>query len=173
LAPTINYDAESEGLVAALSPIESLSLVARSMGCQVEVALVGGSSMFSVGSDDFKRISSNLLLRGETTVVGTIERVGGATGMRCLMRVPGRRRLLYCVVKTRQLVRRLGQHLYEQIAATGNAVWIHRSWRIYKFTIRDFTQPKLGDPKKALEELRTAGLSAWDQISDPQAFIRE
>lgn len=173
LSPEGDSDFESDGIVAALRPIESLSEVCRSIGCQVEVALAGASLLFTVGREDFRRISSQLMLRGDTTVVGTVERVGGATGMRCLMRVPGRRRILYCDVDNRDLVRRLGQHLYEDIAATGSATWINRSWRIYQFKIRDFTQPKLGNPKEAIDKLRKAGLKAWDEISNPEAFIRE
>jgi len=93
--------------------------------------------------------------------------------MRCLLRVPGRRRILYCDVRNKGLVRRLGQHLYEQVAATGTARWIHRSWRLYEFTINDFTQPRLGDPVEAIKELRRAGLSVWDQIEDPEQYFRE
>ena len=164
-----------DGLVAALRPMKTLSGVARSIGCQIHVALADERQppMFVVDGDAFQRISSRLLLRGETTVVGRIERVGGATGMRCLMRVSGRRRILYCDVESKNLVRRLGQHLYEEIAATGTATWIHRSWRIYEFEIKDFTQPKLGDPSEAIEQLRNAGLKAWDRISDPGALIEE
>lgn len=128
---------------------------------------------FSISEGDFTRLSKTLLLKGETTVVGRIERAGGVTGMKCLLRVPGRRRALYCDVESRALVRRLGQHLYETIAATGSAVWIHRSWRIYKFTIRDFSQPQLGDGEQALEALRRAGLDAWDKVADPAALMEE
>jgi hypothetical protein len=166
---------EDETLVTALRPIESLSDVARSIGGRIEVALVdhGQPPLFAVGEDDFQRISTRLLFRGDTTVVGVVERVGGATSMRCLLRVSGRRRILYCDVETKELVRQLGQHLYEQVAATGSATWIHRTWRIYRFKIRDFTQPCLGEPGEALEQLRNAGLNAWDHIADPDAFIRE
>jgi len=175
LSSTDEQQMEEDGLVAALRPIESLSQVARSMRCRIEVTLAGQqeSPLFVVGEDAFQRISSRLLLRGDTTVIGRVERVGGATGMRCLLRVPGRHRMLYCDVESKDLVRRLGQHLYEQIAARGTATWIHRSWRIYQFTITDFTQPQLGDPTEAIEELRSAGLKAWDEIADPEAFMRE
>jgi hypothetical protein len=131
------------------------------------------AALFVLDGDAFDRISSRLLLHGDTTVVGEVKRVGGATSRRCLLRVPDRRRILYCNVESDDLVRRLGQHLYEQIAATGTATWIHRSWRIYEFTIKDFTQPKLGDLDEAIEQLRNAGLKAWDQVGDPDAFIRE
>lgn len=166
---------ESDGLVAALQPIKSLSEVAKSVGCRVEVRATGQRRhrLFVVEQDDFTRISSRFLVTGETTVVGRVERVGGATGMRCFLRVPGRRPGLYCDVQTRDLARKLGQHLYEQIAARGTAKWIHRSWRIYEFRITDFTQPRLGDAVKAIEELRRAGLSAWDSVDDPEGYIRE
>jgi len=175
LSSACEQEMEEDGLVAALRPIESLSTVARSIGCQVEVALVNHqqSPLFVIGEDAFQQLSNRLLLRGETTVVGRVERVGGATSMRCLLRVPGRRRGLYCNVANKQLVRRLGQHLYEQVAATGTAIWIHRTWRIYRFTIRDFTQPQLGDPDEAMRELHNAGLKAWDEIENPDAFIEE
>ena len=168
-------DESSDGLVAALPSIESLSTVARSLGCRLEISLPGRglAPFFTVDAGDYKRISGRLLLKGETTVVGTVEKVGGAGETRCQMRVPGRRRALYCNVAGKELARRLGHCLYQTIAATGSAVWIHRSWRIYKFTIKDFEQPRLGDPDEAIKELRKAGLDAWDQVEDPDAFIRE
>ncbi len=165
---------DGDELVAAMSPIKSLSDAARSVGCDIEVKMsTRRSPLFVVTEGDFKRISSILLLSGETTVAGSVERVGGATGTRCLMRVPGRRHILYCDVKGKDLARRLGQHLYEDIVAQGTAVWIHRSWRIYKFTINSFTQPRVGDPTAAIEELRNAGLDAWDEIDDPETYIKE
>ena len=168
-------DIEEEGLIAALRPIQTLSQVARVVGCQIEVTLTeqGNGPLFVIGKDEFSRISGRLLLKGETTVVGRVERAGGATSMRCGLRVPNRHGLLYCNVDNRKLVQRLGHVLYENIAATGTAVWIHRTWRIYRFTISDFTQPELGDVDQMLHELREAGLKAWDEIQDPEAFIQE
>lgn len=161
-------------LVAALNPIQSLSKVAKSVGCRVEVTTTAITKpLFVVTDDDFDKISSRLLLSGEATVVGQVERVGGATEMRCLLRVPGRRHLLYCDVSNKDLAQRIGQHLYEDIVATGTAVWIHQSWRIYKFRINGFTQPRVGDAGKMIEELRGAGLSAWDKVDDPEAYIKE
>jgi hypothetical protein len=166
---------EADGLVAALQPIKSLSEVAKSVGCRVEVGATAQRRhlLFAVEQDDFARISSKFFVNGETTVVGTVLRVGGATGMRCFLRVAGRRRGLYCDVQSRELARKLGQHLYEQIAATGTAKWIHRTWRIYEFRITDFTRPRLGDAVKAIEEFRRAGLNAWDSVDDPEGYIRE
>lgn len=52
-------------------------------------------------------------------------------------------------------------------------MWIYSSWYIYKFTINDFTQPHIGDVSKAIERLRSAGLSAWDEVPDPDELLRE
>jgi hypothetical protein len=166
---------DGDGLIAALQPIRSLSEVAKSVRCRVDVTLGGRpkQSLFSVGEDDYDRIAGRLLMTGETTIVGRVERVGGATGVRCALRVPGRHHILYCDVKTKDLAQRLGRHLYEEIAAAGTATWIHSSWRIYRFTINDFTQPRLGNALEAIEEIRRAGLSAWDGIEDPQKYIED
>ena len=166
-------ESQSDFLVSVLKSIESLSNVAKTTQCRIEIDLLQSQDGFSVTEADYKRISKNLLLKGDTTVIGRVERAGGATGMRCLLRVPGRHRILYCDVESRDLVRKLGQHLYEDIAAKGSATWIHHSWRIYRFTIRDFSQPRLGDGEQALEELRQAGLNAWDNVADPAALIEE
>jgi len=167
-------DSEGSHLVAAMQPIEDLSKIARANDCRLEVYQSGRRTpMFVIEEGDFARLSNKLFLTGETTIIGNVKRVGGATGMKCLLRVEGRRRILYCELKNREVARRLGQHLYEDIAATGTAVWIHRSWYVYKFTIQDFSQPRLGDTKGSLEELRKAGLDAWDKIAEPEKFIRE
>jgi hypothetical protein len=162
-----------ERAVAAFRPIESLSDIAKSIGCRLEVSLVGPQRrqrLFSVGQGDYERLAARLFIEGETSVVGTVERVGGATATKCLLRVPGRRKLLYCSVRDKDVARRLGQHLYEEISAYGTAVWISRAWRIHEFTVHDFRQPRMTDVNKALDDLRKSGMDAWDSIRDPQAY---
>lgn len=167
-------DAEESSLIASINPIKALSAVAKALHCKVEVSWADDCSpLFVVDESQFARISKKLFLTGETTVIGRVERVGGATGMRCLMRVPGRGRLLYCDVSSKELVQRLGKHLYETVAAVGTATWIHRTWWIYQFTIRDFSQPQIGDVNEMIQDLRNAGLDAWDRIDNPEEFIRE
>ena len=158
-----------------LHPIEKLSDTARAMGCSIEVAAKNHRTtpLFTICQDSFHSISGRLLTAGETTVIGIVMRAGGATTEKCMLRVPGRHRGLYCDVESRDVVRRLGQHLYEKIVATGTATWIYRNWRIYRFKIKDFTQPKVKDFAKGFRELWDAGLDAWDKIEDPAAFIQE
>lgn len=174
-ATVAQIEARSEEVVSILSALQSLSHVAKSLNCEVQVRLMRRQSepLFVVQQGDYERVSKQLLISGETTVWGQVLRAGGATEMKCFLRVKGRRKGLYCRVQNRELVRRLGEHLYEEIAAQGTAVWLHGSWRIYSFTINDFSQPTLGDPLETIQKLRTAGLDAWDDIEDPEACIRE
>jgi len=168
-------DSPEDQLAKALKPIEKLSDVAKSVGGRVEVALASQprEPLFGIEKDDFAKLSSQLLLTGEATIIGAVKRVGGQTEMKCALTVPGRRRLLFCDVANRAVVQRLGKHLYEEIAAQGTVVWIHSSWHIYKFTIRDFVQPEMRDTAKAIETLRGLGLDAWDNVRDPAEFLRE
>jgi len=171
---------DNEQLVAAIKPIKALSEIAKQFDCKLEVSLATAprEPIFAIEKNDYRRIAGRLFMKGLTTISGTIQRVGGATGMRCLMRIANRRKLLFCDVKakpgieTKELVRKLGQHLYEEVSATGEAVWIHRTWYIYKFTIHDFGQPRLGDPFELIESLRDSGLNAWDDVDDPEELIR-
>lgn len=167
-------EVHDNALISVLKPIERLSEVARTLGCRLEVISSDphAEPLLVVEDQSYERISEKVLVRGDATVIGQVERAGGATEMRCLLRVPGRRHLLYCGVRSKELVQRLGQHLYERIAAVGTAVWIQRTWYIYEFTINDFSQPSIGNARDAIERLRSAGLSDWDQVEDPEAAIR-
>jgi hypothetical protein len=173
----LSDDVEASGgdaLARALKPIEKLSDVAKSVGCRLEVSLASRpkDALFAVEGGDFARLSARLFLSGDTTIIGTVKRVGGQTNMKCALSVPSRSHLLYCDVKSKEVVQRLGKHLYQQIAARGTAVWIHSTWHIYKFKIHDFSQPRIGDTKGAIQQLRSAGLDAWDKVSQPEEYIR-
>jgi hypothetical protein len=84
-------ESSEENLARTLKPIEKLSEVAKSIDCKIEVSLVGSREpLFVVQRDDFAKLSRKLFLEGETTIIGTVKRVGGQTGMKCALSVPGR-----------------------------------------------------------------------------------
>lgn len=164
----------AERLESVLNPIRALSEVARSLDCRIEVRETRSKQpFFAIDKDAFNRISEGMFVEGDTTIIGDVKRVGGATGMKCALRIVNRTKLLYCDVANSSLVRRLGQCLYQSVAARGEVVWIQPSWRIYSFNIMDFTQPTLGNPRQALETLRRAGLDAWDEYGTSEAIVEE
>ncbi len=169
-----NGDEHLEDIETLLNPIQSLSDVAKSLDCKIEIREFGTKKpLFQVDKEMFSRISERVFVQGPTTLVGRIERAGGSTEMKCAMRITGRRTLLYCDVASKAVVRRLGEQLYQTIAAQGEATWIQPSWRVYKFNIIDFTQPKIGRFSSAMSELRDAGLDAWDQFSSSKEIAEE
>jgi hypothetical protein len=164
----------SDLIAGVLRPLEHLSDVARAVGGRVRVTVAGSSeSLLDIASDDFRRFSESVLSEGPTTIVGRVERVGGATDMRCALRVEGRRKLLYCDIENQPVARRLGQQLYQRIAAEGNATWIRPTWRVLRFRIHEFSQPGIGEVNQFIHKLRAAGFDAWDDIEDPDVFIRD
>ena len=72
-----------------LSPIERLSAVARSLDCTITIRESGRKKgvLAKIEPASYESISGSLLVVGETSFVGMVERVGGATETRCGLRV--------------------------------------------------------------------------------------
>ncbi len=158
-----------------LNPVEELSAIARSLECAITLKVPGkgGPVLARIGPDSYASVSRRLLISGETTIVGRVERVGGATEQKCGLRIPSQSRMLFCKVASTETARKLGQKLYEEVVAQGTASWLRTSWRIVAFNIQDVYQPEFKSATRALDALRAAGGKAWDDVEDPQAFLDE
>jgi hypothetical protein len=121
----------------------------------------------------YDRITTSLFIEGDTAITGKVERVGGATDIRCGLRVPFQSRMLFCGVAGTDVARKLGDKLYQIVAVRGTARWLKNSWRIVSFTIRDVYQPVSGSLPEAMDSLREAGGKGWDNIDDPEAYLQE
>lgn len=158
-----------------LSPIEDLSAIARALHCEIVLREPGEANgvVARIGPESYQKIARSILVSGETAFVGIVKRVGGATERRCALRVAFQRHLLYCRVESNELVRKLGQHLYEEVVVHGTAEWLKTSWQVMSFTITGMSQPKSGSLKEALEALREAGGKDWDGVDDPESFLEQ
>ncbi len=158
-----------------LNPIERLSATARALKCRIILREPGrdGSVLASIEPDTYQLISKSLLIQGETSFVGRIQRVGGATEMKCALRVDFQHRLMFCKVSSQEISREMGKRLYEEVVVHGTALWLRTSWRIFAFTVASITQPKQGSLTQAFEALRKAGGDKWGQIADPEAYLQE
>jgi len=162
-----------------LYPVRSLSEVASALGCQIEFRMPGegrqmGDVIATIGPATFWRIAESAFVCGDTSVYGKIERVGGATEMRCALRVPEQpSKMIYCSVASQDLARDLGQYLYQHVVVTGRATWFRRDWRLRKIDIVSFEPPKKGSILDALDKIHDAGGYVWDKIEDPAAFLTE
>ncbi len=158
-----------------LSPVERLSAHARSLNCKIILREPGrnGRILARIEPDTYEQISRSLLVHGETAFVGTIQRVGGVTEMKCALRVDFQHRLLFCKVASAEIAREMGKRLYEEVVVHGTAAWLRTSWRIFAFTVSGMSQPNQGSLAKAFEELRKAGGDKWGKIVGPEAYLQE
>jgi len=160
-----------------LPPLRSLSAVAKRLKCSITLRTPGkqgapGAVLARIGPSSYDDVADSFFVRGETTILGRVMRVGGATGARCGLRVEFRRKLLICEVESSRVAREIGQKLYEDVEVSGTASWYRDSWRIAAFRIREVKDhPVQGSLLDALRELREAGGSAWDDVADPRAYL--
>lgn len=156
-----------------LSHVKELSKIAKSIGCEVELALPEGAVLARITPDTYGSIVKVVFIRGESSVEGEIIRVGGATGLHCALRVRGQRLLVYCEVDGTQVARELGEHLYEYAILTGTATWYRKSWQLHHLIIKAMHQIDKRSIVDRFEEVRRAGGYSWDDIDDADEFVKE
>ncbi len=156
-----------------LNPLRSLSDLAKKhhatiLLCRPDMV---SKPIATINAGTYESVARTALLKGETTLRGRIERVGGASALRCGLRVAGRTRMLICDITSRQLAQQLGQHLYDDVAVTGMATWMRTTWSVLEFQIREFTKPERKPISEFFADLRRAGGDGWDAIENPQQFL--
>jgi len=81
---------------STLSAVEELSEVAKSLGCTIELVTAGDprheAVLATIRPDTYSEIEGTAFIKGGTSVLGRIERVGGATARHCGLRLPDRPR---------------------------------------------------------------------------------
>lgn len=161
---------------AVLSPVEELSGIAKSLGCKIEFRLPGKGNdvLATITPLSYDSIASSVFVYGETSVSGKVERVGGATELRCGLRIRQQPdRMLICRVESADVARQLGQHLYEEVVVSGTATWYRRNWRLRSMSIRSMEQIKRRSLVDGIRALREAGGHAWDKVEDPRQLLQE
>lgn len=178
LGRSINDPVDVNWSAGALSSIQELTDVAKSLGCEIEFREPGsgkvlGPVIAKISPSTYSEISEMAFVFGPTSIFGKIERVGGATEMHCGVHISGQPRMVICRVASEDLVRQLGQYMYQEVMLSGQATWLRQSWQIKHFEITGFEPPKVGSIRDALRRIHEAGGSAWDKVADPDDFIRE
>lgn len=109
-------------------------------------------------------------LRGTTTLVGQCVRVGGVEpGVQVR---PLRGGKLVTVQARKELVKELGERLYETVALEGEAVWDpDSSWEMTEFRAARLLPYRPHDPLAAFRALATAAGEAWKDV-DAEEYVR-
>ncbi len=157
----------------ALRPLSKLSQVAKSLNCVIEIRqpIARKAPLAIVEAGSFAAVSKRLLIRGGTSLTGEVVRVGGATGLRCVLKIPGRSSLLYCDVAGQELSRALGRCLYQHVVIEGEAQWVYGSYDIFQFEITRVRELKTAKLTEHFDALYESGGHGWDAISDVAAYL--
>ncbi len=174
----INRPDSAEWHPSAISSIDELSQIARHLGCTIEFretekGKLYGDIIAMIRPETSAEIKKRAFIHGHTAVLGKLERVGGATAMRCGIHVQNRPRMLFCNVASSELVRDLGKCIYADVVLTGEAVWYRFNNQLKSLTVTSFSPAKIEPFDDIARKIREVGGAAWDAIPDPSAFIRE
>lgn len=165
----------SESLAPSLKSIQRLSEIAASADCSIVIRSASDRDdvLATITPETYGTLSASLLLKGTKTISGIVQRAGGATERKCALRVSFQHRLLYCDVGSEDLVRKLGQFLYQDVVVSGQVTWVRASWEVVRFVIQDVQITAPGGIKEGFLALRQAGGEIWDSIDDPKSYLRE
>jgi hypothetical protein len=164
---------------SALSSVRQLSEVAKSLGCDIEFRQPGkkrqrGDVIAKITPKTYGEISQSAFISAHTSVYAKIERVGGAVDMHCGIRLADSpRKMIICRVANENLVRELGQYIYQYVVLVGQAKWLRHNWKLKQLIIESFEPKKTGSILETLRRVHDFGGHAWDQVDDPDALIAE
>jgi hypothetical protein len=172
----IEDPSNSEWSAPTISSLKDVSEIAKSLGVKIEIRKPKkgsklGDVIAKITPTTYTEVANAAFVRGQTTVFGTIERIGGAQDARCAVRVSEQSKLVYCDLASDELAKRLAPYLYQAVSLHGEATWLRTNWRLTNFEIRSFDPPKTGSFKDALADIWRAGGKAWDKVEDPDRFI--
>ena len=157
-----------------LRPLRELSLIARRLDCCIEVRDpdIDDGVVARIEPDTFDGLRDSLLVSARRTIAGNVQRVGGATGKRCALRVPFQSKLLYCSVGQEAVARRLGQLLYRDVVVTGDCTWYRENqFAILDFKITDLQMPDSTNMLEALDAIRSLAGDTWGDGGDPSDYL--
>jgi hypothetical protein len=159
-----------------LSPIREISAVAKTLKSQVEFRRPGknGELLATITPQSYEEMSRVAFITGDSTVSGYLERVGGATSWFCGLRLPDQSaKMLICPVDSQDLVRQLGQHVYENVRVSGAVTWFRRNWRVRRVYVKSFEPTKEGSILQALDRIYEAGGKDWNDVQDVDGLLSE
>lgn len=158
-----------------LRPVKDLSAIAERLDCKLVLRESGKTHqpLAEIEPGSYKRISSSILIKGNTQISGIVQRVGGATERRCALRVPFQQKLLFCKVETNEVARQMGEALYQRVVAHGLAKWLRNSMRVFSFSINSVAQTKSGTLADHFQALWESGLDDWEKVENPDELLDE
>ncbi|MHB1156183.1 MAG: hypothetical protein ACYC26_05015 [Phycisphaerales bacterium] len=159
-----------------INAIKVLSHAAKAMNCEIEISVPANKRdvLARFQPRSYSRVSSSILVTGNTSLTGQLVRVGGATAQRCAMRLPTQSRLVFARIEGTEIAQQLGQWLYQDVTVTGYATWVRTTpWRVLQFVVLEIDGPKKRSYLDVLQEAAKLGHQRWNSITDPDEYLSE
>lgn len=153
----------------SLDGLRILTRFSRERRCQTEFYYQDRSEpVLTLQSDFATRVPPVQYIRGETTLYGTVERVGGVRP-RVKLRLANDN-YMHCDAST-GLAQQLGSRLYTEVGLDGAARWDPRDGSLVYFQAQAITGYDPVDARLAFEELAEASDGEFEGIADLDSFI--
>jgi len=156
-----------------LRSFDTINRILRSLDCYMQVFAPGKTWKWQLKQNEWPAVRERFCLEDDGVLIGELKRVGGASRNKCVIRVPFQKKLIYCDVENPDVARKLGQHLYGEVELRGRGVYFTRDWNLISFKVSEFVVRKSKPWDEHYRDIREAGGKAWDDISDPSAFLEE
>lgn len=104
-----------------------------------------------------------MTIRGETTIYGILERIGGSSTIAANVRQHGMDKVT-TVTLSRELAKQMAQYLYNEVRLEGEAEWEIDSLEMTNFRVSAFTPFNPGSIDDTLDELaKLTGRGMWHE----------
>ena len=139
----------------------------RNRNCSGEIS---GNNLprAKISPDSEIKVTEDFFYKGETTIYGRVERVGGAVP-RVRIKLDDDQVIYSDVSET--MAKNLARQLYTEVCLKGLAKWRKEDLQIEDFLIEQVEEFKEISFTESISELRKLIGQKWDEIPDPQQFL--
>ena len=117
-----------------------------------------------------KSLPESQFIRGETTIYGKVERVGGVDPK---VRVRLSEHEVVSCYLNQVLAKELGKRLYAEVGLRRQATWDAEDHSLVYFRVEEFLPYREGKTASAFDELRAACGGAFDTVRDVVSWVAE
>jgi hypothetical protein len=156
-----------------LRGFDTINRILGALDCYMQVYSPVEKWKWQMRQNEWPTVRERYCLEDDGVLIGELKRVGGASQNKCTIRVPFQKKLIYCHIENPDVARRLGQHLYGEVELRGRGIYFTRDWQLLSFKVTEFVVRKNKSWEDHYRDIREAGGRAWDNISDPKAFLEE
>ncbi len=87
-----------------LAAFDKITSILRSLDCALEVRSLVDEMRWEIVSETWPQLRARAVVKDEASIVGVLQRVGGATERKCGISVDGESRMRYCHVSSEGLL---------------------------------------------------------------------